>query len=105
MRDLVTILENINDVNDKYRVQKLSFTIEQSEILRDLSCCYTDLIEHKRLYREQWLDIYNQTAGTNAHKEREADLTVKEYDYVKDVLKAVQMQIDCLRSTISANKN
>lgn len=104
MRDLTDILNDINSANDKYRTLKLSFVIEQSDILRTLSCCYTDLIDHKRQAREDWLSIYNSTSGTNAFKEREADTVVKEYDLIKDIMKSVSMQIDSIRSTISANK-
>lgn len=104
MRELSEILTDIHSANDKYRTLKLSFTIEQSDILRVLSCCYVDLIEHKRQARESWLDIYNTIQGSNALKEREADTHVKEYDLIKDVLKAVSLQIDSIRSTISANK-
>ena len=105
MRDLNDILIDINSANEKYRTLKLSFTIEQSDILRTLSCCYVDLVEFKREFREQWLNVYNEIEGTNAAKEREADNKVKEYDTIKDVMKAVSMQIDSIRSTISANKN
>lgn len=104
MRELNDILTDITLANEKYRTLKLSFTIEQSDILRTLSCCYVDLVEHKRIAREAWLDIYNSIDGTNAAKEREADNQVKEYDLIKDVMKAVSMQIDSIRSTISANK-
>lgn len=104
MRDLDTILSDISQANEMYRTLKLSFTLDQSDILRTLSCCYVDLVEHKRQARESWLDVYNMIDGTNAAKEREADNQVKEYDLIKDVMKAVSMQIDSIRSTISANK-
>lgn len=102
---LEEILTNIQTANDKYRVLKLSHVQEQSEILRDLSCAYTDLsILFKREYREQWLDVYNTANGSNAAKERIADTEVKEYDLINDVLKAVDIQIKSLITNISANK-
>ena len=104
MRPLEQILTSINDANDRYRTLKLSFISEQSEILRDLSCAFVDLIEHRKESRNSWLDTYNSTEGTNALKTRKADSEVREYDLIKGVMKAVQMQIDSVRSTISANK-
>ena len=102
---LEEILTNIQTANDKYRVLKLSQIQDQSEILRDLSCAYTDLsILFKREYREQWLDVYNTANGSNAAKERIADTEVREYDLINDVLRAVANQMDSLRTTISANK-
>lgn len=102
---LEQILTNIQTANDKYRVLKLSQVHEQSEILRDLSCAYTDLsILFKREYRELWLDVYNNANGSNAAKERIADTQVKEYDLINDVLKAVDIQIKSLITNISANK-
>lgn len=104
MRELNDILTDISEANEKYRTLKLSFTLDQSDILRTLSCCYVDLVEHKRQARESWLDVYNMIDGTNAAKEREADMQVKEYDLIKDVMKAVDIQIQTIRSTLSANK-
>lgn len=104
MRDINLTLECINNANERYRVQNLSLVADQSTILRDLSVSYYDLIEHKREAREQWLNAYNSHKGSHAAKERFADSEVMEYDTIRDLLKAVSMQIDAIRSTISANK-
>lgn len=104
MRELSDILQDINDANEKYRTLKLSFTIEQSEILRTYSCCYLDLVDHKRMAREEWLAVYNSAPGSNAAKEREADSAVQEHDLITNILRAVSIQIDSIRSTISVNK-
>lgn len=105
MKPIQEILDCIEKANDRFRVQKLSQVAEQSTILRDLSCSFMDLIWHKRDAREAWLNAYNNHKGTNAAKERYADSEVMEYDMIRDVMKAVQMNIDAIRSTISANKN
>lgn len=105
MKQLNEILKTIEEANERFRVQKLSQVADQSTILRDLSCSYYDLIEHKRIEREQWLNAYNNHKGSHAAKEREADTKVMEYDIIKDLLKAVSIMIDSLRSTISSNKN
>ncbi len=104
MRDLNEILENIVSSNDRFRILKLSDTHTQSEILRDLSCSYSDLILWKDHFRNAWLDAYNEESGSNAKKEREADSRVREYEKVKDLLRAIDNQMDAIRSTISANK-
>ena len=104
MKPLEEILTSINAANDRYRFLKLSFISEQSEILRDLSCAFVDLIDHKKEARNSWLNVYNSTEGTNALKTRRADTEVREYDLIKGIMKAVQMQVDSVRSTISANK-
>ncbi len=104
MKPIQEILDCINDANNRFRVQKLSQVADQSTILRDLSCSFMDLVWHKRDARELWLNAYNNHKGTNAAKERYADSEVQEYDLIRDVMKAVSMQIDSIRSTISANK-
>ena len=104
MRELQEILNSIESANDRYRTLKLSFISDQTEILRDLSCAFVDLIDHKKEARNNWLDVYNSTDGTNALKTRKADSEIREYDLIKGIMKAVQMQIDSVRSTISANK-
>ena len=103
--ELNKILEVINGANDRYRTLKLSQTIDQSEILRDLSVSYSDLTDHKIKAREQWLDIYNGSKGSNASKERQADSEVLEYDMIKDIMKACELLMNSIRSTLSANKN
>lgn len=104
MKELTGILDRIINANHRYRILKLSNVIEQSEILRDLSCAYSDLTLLKEQYRDEWLDAYNAETGSNAKKERSADSSVREYDKVKDVLRATELQIQVVRSTISANK-
>jgi hypothetical protein len=104
MRELTDILAEIEKCNNDYRTLKLSFTIEQSEILRTLSCCYMDLTFHKIEARREWLDVYNEIAGSNALKEKVADNEVKHYELIKDVMRAVSNQIDSIRSTLSSMK-
>lgn len=104
MKDLNGILESVVSANDRFRTLKLSQVHEQSEILRDLSCAYSDLILWKDHYRNAWLDAYNSESGSNAKKEREADSKVREYEKIKDLLRAIDNQMDAIRSTISANK-
>lgn len=105
MKPLSEILENINKANDTYRTLELKETAEQSLILRDLSCCFLDLVMWKDEFRNNWIDAYNESTGSNAKKEREADDKVRELEKVRDILKAIEHQMNAIRSTISANKN
>lgn len=105
MKPLNKILYSINLANDRFRTLELGFVSEQSEILRDLSCAFVDLIPHKKEARENWINAYNSIKGSNASKERHADSEVMEYDLVRDIMKAVELQMNSIRSTLSANKN
>lgn len=105
MKDLTEILLKIQETNDKYRTLKLGDTHTQSELLRDITCCYVDLNEHKTEARESWINNYNALKGSHAAKERHADTCVPEYDKIKDILTACKMLKESIVSTLSANKN
>jgi hypothetical protein len=105
MRDIHLIGQDIRSVKERYRTHKLSFVIDQSEMLRDISCCYMDLTDHKIYERERWLDAYNEFKGSHAAKERFADTQVPEYDKIKDLLTACKVLKESIVSTLSANKN
>lgn len=104
MKPLAEILGSIEFNNNRYRILKLADTHTQSDILRCLSCAFMDLTDHKIKSREAWMDVYNKAQGSNASKEREADSEVMELSLIRDVLKAVGLQMDSIRSTLSANK-
>ncbi len=104
MKDLHDILELIEITNDKYRGCGISFTQTQSEILRDYDVCFFDLTEHRIFYHNKWLDAYNRTQGSNAAKNREADIQVRELYLIRHTMTAIKTKIDVLRSNISANK-
>ena len=103
MKDLTEVLDTINKATEDYRTLKLSFTANQSDILRDLSIAYKDLTDHKTEAGNTWLDRYNEHQGNNAQKERYADSNVREYDMIKDIMKSVEILIKSLVMTISAN--
>lgn len=105
MKPLEEILANINKSVSDYETKKLSFTQEQSEILRDLSVNLHWLAEHRIIYHEQWLGIYFETSGSNASKEREADFRIPELYKIRHFMSSGYKVLDSLRSTISANKS
>jgi uncharacterized protein (DUF2342 family) len=104
MRDLSEILELVEKTNDKYRTTGVSFTQTQTEMLRDYDVCFFDLTEHRIFYHNEWLDAYNETKGSNAAKERTADIKVRELYLIRHTMTAIKTKIDVLRSNISANK-
>jgi hypothetical protein len=105
MREYQEIFDEIESIRERYKVQKLSFISDQAEMLRDISCCYDELTDHKSYQRERWMAVYNLTTGSVAAKERFADTQVPEYDKVKDKLSSCKMLKESLVSTLSANKN
>jgi hypothetical protein len=105
MIPLTDILASIEAANDRYRTLKLSFASDLTEILRDLSCASYDLIEHKRLSKNEWLDAYNKFKGSNAAKERFADSEVRELGMIRDVMRHLKTQQFVIGQTVSLNKN
>ena len=99
------ILQRIRNARDRYDQCKLSLVADQTEILRELSVCYSKLSDYRIEYHEAWIDIYNISTGTNASKEREADTKVKELYMLRRTLESTKILIDTVRSTLSVAKN
>lgn len=105
MRDLSAILEKINNAIDRYEVCKLSFTQEQSEILRDLSTGLYYLSEHRIKANEDWVRAYFESNATSSTaKEREADSKVPELYKIRHFMTSGYKVLESIRSTLSANK-
>ena len=104
MKPLTEILESITSANERYRTQKLSFTSDLTEICRDLSCANYDLIEHKRVAKDDWLNAYNTFKGTNASKERYADSEVRELSLIRDTMRHIKTQLFVIGQGITANR-
>jgi hypothetical protein len=105
MKDLNRILENINSAVERYEIQKLSLTQDQSEILRDLSVNFHWLAEHKIDANKKWNWAYfNSKEKSVAGKERQADFEVPEMYTIRQMLASSKVVLDSIRSTISTNK-
>lgn len=105
MKALEEILSAINKCVDDYEQCKLSFTHNQSEILRDLSANVFFLTEYRIHYHKEWMKVYFESPATSsAAKERQADFTVSELYQIRHIMSAANKIIDSLRTTISANK-
>lgn len=105
MKPLEATLEAITKAIEKYETCKLSFTQDQSEILRDLSTNLYYLTEHRIVYNREWMSVYfNSKAPSSAAKEREADFTVPHLYKIRHLMSSANKIVDSIRSTISINK-
>ena len=105
MKDLTEILEAINNSVDRYENCKLSFTQDQSEILRDLTTNLFWLAEHRVKFNEDWMSVYFASKATSsAAKEREADFKVPELYKIRHFMTSGNKVLDSMRTTISASK-
>ena len=100
------ILEQINKAIDEYHDVKLDFnsTNTLSEILRTLTSNLFYLEKYRSQYHDEWLDHYNMTTGTNAHKERTADDKIRELYMLRRLMTSAYKIVDALRSQISVYK-
>lgn len=104
MKPLDEILERINKAKDAYDILKLSQISEQSEILRSLSISYSDLNDHRVKAKETWDFHYFEHQGSNAAREKYADLKCSELYLLRRTMESTKVLIEAVRSTISAAK-
>jgi len=105
MKALTEILETINNSVIRYETCKLSFTQDQSEILRDISTAMHWLAEHRIEANKDWMYAYfNSKEKSAAAKEREADFKVPEMYKIRHLMTSTGKVMDSIRSTISTNK-
>lgn len=105
MKELTGILTEINNSIEKFETCKLSFTQEQSEILRTLSVNLHWLAEHKVAANKSWMyEYFNSKEKSAAGKEREADFKVPEMYKIRQLMASGYKVLESIRSTISANK-
>lgn len=104
MKELTDILNRIIENKDKYDMCKLSLLPEQTEILRALSICYSDLSEHRIEENNRWNTEYFKAEGTNAFRVKEADRNVPEMYLLRRTMESTKILIDTVRSTLSTAK-
>jgi len=106
MRDLITILDDINTLIDKYHNLQLNLVKDQSEILRGLTTNLYFLERFRIDAHVKWQSTYFQSIGkSGAAKEREADFKVPELYQIRRIMTGAYKVVDSLRSTISIYKN
>lgn len=105
IKTLPEILAAIDQAVEKFETTKLSFTHDQSEILRDLSTNVHFLTSYRIAYHERWMQCYfASNATSSAAKEREADAQIPELYKIRHFVTSANKVMDALRTTISANK-
>lgn len=105
MKDLITILNDINTEVDKYHNLKLTLVKDQSEILRALTTNLYFLESHRIDSYKTWQSVYFQSKGTShAAKEREADNKVTDIYMIRRIMTGAYKVVDSIRSTISIYK-
>lgn len=103
---LEEVLNNLNSIVERYQNVPLIETNTLSEILRDLGCNLSYLVQLRKDYYNKFQSVYfNSTANTNAGKEREAEQKVPELDEIRKILRHYSELQKDIRSQISLWKN
>ena len=104
MKPLTEILEQINNQVDRYDTCQLGNVQDQAEIGRSISTALYWLEVYRVEAYNRWLDVYNETTGTNAAKEKAADSQVRELYQIRHIDRAASRVLEMLRSSIGVNK-
>ena len=104
LEELKAILKRITDVRDEYDKMFLKDVNKLSELLRQIMSANFYLVEIRIEAHERWLDVYNETTGTNAAKERAADFQVKELYQIRHIMRLSEKQTQVLITQISFYK-
>lgn len=105
MKDLQTILNDINTLIEDYHNLQLNLVREQSEILRGLTTNLYFLEAHRIDAYETWQSRYFESkGGSAAAKQREADFKVPELYKIRRTMEGGYKVVDSIRSTISIYK-
>ena len=99
------ILDNIAEAVDEYNTVDLMDRDSLSGILRKINSNVFYLTQYKVEARNKWHSVYkNSAAKSNAAKAQEADGTVLELKYYRDIIKVAENISNSLRSHISLSK-
>lgn len=103
---LEEILNNLNNVVERYQNIPLIEVNALSEILRDLGCNLSYLVEIRKEYYNQFQSVvFNSRGSSQSAKIKEAEFKVPELDEVRKILRHYgELQKD-LRSQISLWKS
>jgi hypothetical protein len=104
MKSLNQIAERIIENKERYDNCKLSLIADQTEILRALSICYSDLSEHRIEENNRWNAEYFKAEGTNAFRVKEADRKVPEMYAIRRTMESTKVLIQSVISTLSSAK-
>ena len=99
---LEEILNNLNQIVERYQSIPLIETHSLSEILRDLGCNISYLVQLRKEYYDDFQSVVFNSKGTsNAAKVKEAEFKVPELDEIRKILTHYGELRKDLRSQIS----
>lgn len=104
--NLEEVLQNLSDIVDRYQDVSLIETKELSEILRDLGCNISYLVELRKYYYSKFQNVVHNSKGTSqAAKIKEAEWQVQELDEIRKILTHYGELRKDIRTQISLWKN
>jgi hypothetical protein len=102
---LEEVLQNLNKAVLSYQNVPLIDTHQLSEILRDVGCNLSYLVQLRSEYYSKFQSTYfNSQAKTEAAKNREAEYKVPELDLIRKVLRHYGALQQDIRTQISLHK-
>ena len=103
---LEEVLQNLNNVVERYQNVPLIETHTLSEILRDLGCNISYLVQLRKEYYAQFQSVVFNSKGTSATaKIKEAEFVVPELDEIRKILRHYSELQKDIRTQISLWKN
>lgn len=103
---LAEVLINLNNIVDRYQNVPLIEVKDLSEILRDLGCNISYLVELRKEYYSKFQSVIFHSNGTSqAAKIKEAEWQVQELDEIRKILTHYGELRKDIRSQISLWKN
>ena len=102
---LEEVLQNLSEIVDRYQNVPLIETHVLSEILRDLGCNLSYLVQLRKEYYGKFQSVIFQSNGTSqAAKLKEAEFKVPELDEIRKILRHYSELQKDLRTQISLYK-
>lgn len=103
---LEEVLKNLNNIVDRYSKVPLIETNTLSEILRDLGCNLSYLVQLRKQYYNQFQSVVFNSKGTSqASRVKEAEFKIPELDEIRKILRHYSELQKDIRSQISLWKN
>ena len=103
---LEEVLQNLNNVVQRYQNVPLIETNSLSEILRDLGCNLSYLVTLRKEYYSQFQSVvFNSKGASQSAKIKEAEFKIPELDEIRKILRHYSELQKDIRTQISLWKN
>lgn len=104
--NIIEVNKNLQNIVERYQNVPLIEVKELSEILRDLGCNLSYLVQLRKDYYLQYQSvIFNSKGESQAAKIKEADFKVPELDEIRKILRHYSELQKDIRTQISLWKN